>query len=76
ENIIIKVNREDAEQLKQNKEKIAGLVDGVKNLSIIEDSQIEPGGCIIETNLGYVDARISTKLSLIEQQMKRVETGE
>ena len=76
ENIIIKVNREDSEQLKQNKEKIAGLVDGVKNLSIIEDSQIEPGGCIIETNLGYVDARISTKLSLIEQQMKKVETSE
>ena len=76
ENILIKVSREDAEQLKQNKEKIAGLVDGVKNLSIIEDSQIEAGGCIIETNLGYVDARISTKLALIEAQMKKVETSE
>ena len=70
ENIIIKVSKNDFEQVKQNKEKIAGLVDGIKNLSILEDSQIEAGGCIIETNLGYVDARISTKLSLIEQQMK------
>ncbi len=76
ENIIIKVSKNDFEQVKQNKEKIAGLVDGIKNLSILEDSQIEAGGCIIETNLGYVDARISTKLSLIEQQMKKVQTSE
>ncbi len=76
ENIIIKVNEKDLEFVKQNKDKIAGIIDGVKNLSIIEDSQVEPGGCVIETNLGFVDARISTKISLIEKSLQKVSESE
>ncbi len=72
EQIIIKVNREDAEYIKKYKDRIGGIVDGVKSLSILEDSQVEPGGCVIETNLGYVDARISTKIKAIEEAFKRI----
>jgi len=71
EQIIIRVNREDAEYIKRYKDRLSGIVDGVKSLSILEDSQIEPGGCIIETNLGYVDARISTKLESLEEALKK-----
>lgn len=72
EQVIVRVNREDAEYIKKYKEKLSGIVDGIKSFSILEDSQIEPGGCIIETNLGYVDARISTKLHAIEEALKKV----
>jgi flagellar biosynthesis/type III secretory pathway protein FliH len=44
----------------------------VKSFSIIEDANIEPGGCIIETNLGFIDARIATKLKSIEEALQRV----
>ncbi len=71
DSVIVKVNREDLEYVKKNKEKIAGIVDGIKNLSIVEDSQVEQGGCVIETNLGYVDARLGTKLELIEKAFKK-----
>ena len=76
ENIIIRINKDDAEYLKKNKDKISSLLDGVKNISILEDPNIESGGSVIETNLGYIDARISTRLSLIEQAMKKVENLE
>lgn len=72
EQIIVKVNREDAEYLKRYKDRLSGMLDGVKSFSIIEDSNIEPGGCVIETNLGFVDARISTKLKAIEEAIKKV----
>ena len=75
ESIIIKVNKEDAEYIKNYKDKIQGIVDGVKNLSILEDSQVEPGGCVVETNLGYVDARISTKIELLEKALKKAESS-
>lgn len=72
EQVIVKVNREDAEYIKKYKDRLAGIVDGVKSFSVLEDSGIEPGGCVIETNLGYVDARISTKLAALEEALKKV----
>jgi flagellar assembly protein FliH len=76
EQVIVRVNREDAEYIKRQKDRLAGILDGVKSFSVIEDSQIEPGGCIIETNLGYVDARISTKLKSIEEALEKVKSSE
>lgn len=76
EQIIVKVNREDAEYLKRYKDRLAGILDGVKSFSILEDAAIEPGGCIIETNLGFVDAKISTKLKSIEEALKKVSSDE
>jgi flagellar assembly protein FliH len=76
EQIIVKVNREDAEYLKRFKDRLAGMLDGVKSFSIIEDSNIEPGGCVIETNLGFIDARIATKLKSIEEAVNRVKSEE
>jgi len=76
EQIIVRVNREDAEYLKRYKDRLAGMIDGVKSFSIIEDANIEPGGCVIETNLGFIDARIATKLKAIEEALQKVYSEE
>jgi len=76
EQVIVRVNREDAEYIKRYKDRLAGILDGVKSFSVLEDSTIEPGGCVVETNLGYVDARISTKLKSIEEAFQKVATAE
>lgn len=76
EQIIVKVNREDAEYLKRYKDRLAGMLDGVKSFSIIEDSNVEPGGCVIETNLGFIDARIATKMKSIEEALRKVSSEE
>lgn len=72
EQIIVRVNREDAEYLKRYKDRLTGILDGVKSFSILEDANIEPGGCVVETNLGFIDAKIGTKLKSIEDALKRV----
>jgi flagellar assembly protein FliH len=76
EQVIVRVNREDAEYIKRYKDRLSGILDGVKSFSVIEDSAIEPGGCIVETNLGYVDARISTKLKSIEEAIEKAKSTE
>lgn len=75
EQVIVKVNKEDAEYIKKYKDRLSGILDGIKSFSVLEDSSIEPGGCVIETNLGYVDARISTKIAAIEEALKKVSSG-
>lgn len=72
EQVIIKVNRDDLENIKKFKDRIGSVVDGIKSLSIVEDANVEPGGCVVETNLGYVDARISTKIAAIEEAFRKV----
>ncbi|MFH0886778.1 MAG: FliH/SctL family protein [bacterium] len=72
EQIIVKVNREDIDQVKKAKPKLTSALDGVKNFSIIEDNTIEPGGCVIETALGYVDARLKTRLAAISEAFEKV----
>ncbi|MFH1386936.1 MAG: FliH/SctL family protein [bacterium] len=76
EQIIIKVNREDAEYIKRYKDRLANMLDGVKSFSIIEDANIEPGGCVIETNLGFIDSRIATKLKSIEESLTKQNSSE
>jgi len=71
EQVIVRVNRDDLEYIKKYKDRIGSVVDGIKSLSIVEDSAVEAGGCVIETNLGYVDARISTKLTALEEALRK-----
>lgn len=75
EQIIVRVNHEDVEQIKKTKPKLASVIDGVKNFSIIEDNTIDPGGCVIETALGYVDARIKTRLQAIAEAFEKVKSS-
>jgi flagellar biosynthesis/type III secretory pathway protein FliH len=72
EQVIIRVSKDDVENIKKYKDRISSIVDGIKSLSIVEDAGVEPGGCVIETNLGYVDARISTKIAAIEEAFRKV----
>ncbi len=76
EQIIVRVNRDDAEYLKRFKDRLAAMLDGVKSFSIIEDPNVEAGGCVIETNLGFIDAKIGTKIKSIETALKKVAAEE
>ena len=45
------------------------MVEGVKSIKILEDSTVDKGGCIIETDFGSIDARISSQLHEIEEKI-------
>jgi flagellar biosynthesis/type III secretory pathway protein FliH len=70
--VVVKVSNNDYEYVHNHKESIVKLVDDVKNLTIQEDPSMEAGGCIIETDLGYIDSRISIKLDAIQNALQTV----
>jgi flagellar assembly protein FliH len=39
---------------------------------VAEDSSVDPGGCIIETDFGEIDARISSQLAEMEARILQV----
>ncbi|MDR1389619.1 MAG: flagellar assembly protein FliH [Treponema sp.] len=68
-NIIIKVNMLDVKLTTEHKKEFIDLVEGAKSVQIIEDSTVDPGGCVIETDFGEIDARVSSQLAELEQKI-------
>lgn len=68
EQVVIKVSQHDLQHVRNNRDLIIDLVEA-KNLSIVADKHVNDGGCVIETKLGYIDAKVSTKLEMIENAL-------
>ncbi len=68
-NIVVKLNPDDLKLINENSSDI--LQSG--NLSKIKfepDQSIEKGGCFVETEIGNVDARISTQLDELKKRLE------
>lgn len=64
-NLAIRVNVGDMELVKNSEECFLQLTQGIDQIDFVVDPSLEPGGCIIETNSGGVDASIQTQLEMI-----------
>ena len=73
--VTIKVNLADLDVTTEHKEEFMRLIEttatgsGEVDLHIHEDSSIDPGGCVVETDFGEIDARINAQLSEIESRI-------
>lgn len=67
--VIVKLNPTDLEKVNSIKEDALsnGSFDKIK---FEQDNRIEPGGCLVETELGSVDARISSQFNEILRQLE------
>jgi len=71
EQVVIKVSPQDLQNVRKEKELLIDLVEA-KNLSIVPDKHCAEGGCYIETKLGFIDARVVTKLDMIQNALLAV----
>ena len=69
--IAIRVNLADLDLTTQYKEKFIKIAE-TDNIKILEDTTVDKGGCIIETDFGTLDARISSQLHEIEEKVQEM----
>lgn len=67
--VVIRVNLSDVELASEHVKDFMEMVENVKSITIVEDSSVDQGGCIIETDFGQIDARISSQLHEIEEKI-------
>ncbi len=67
--IIIKVNLEDVQLTSDHVKDFMRMVEGVRSITVLEDTSVDRGGCVIETDFGKIDARISSQLKEIEERI-------
>jgi len=58
----IRVNPDDVERLRDHRDEIMRLFEGLRSVEILEDRRVGIGGVQIETDTGMVDARIETQM--------------
>jgi len=65
--IVIYVNKKDLEILEKNKPKLSSLFENLESLSIRPRDDIEPRGCIIETETGIINAQMEHRWKVLEK---------
>jgi type III secretion protein L len=65
--VTIFVDKSDKEALELNKPKLKELFENIQVLSIQERSDVSPGGCIIETETGIINAKIEKQWEALER---------
>jgi type III secretion protein L len=69
--LAIQVNEEDAEYVRAKSDLLRQFLGGGAEIEIVTSSRVEPGGCVIESELGIIDARLETQLQCLEDALKR-----
>jgi len=71
-NIIIRVNMVDLKLTTEHTKDFINLVEGAKSIQVVEDTSVDEGGCIIETDFGEIDARIASQLAELESKILEI----
>ena len=69
DSVIVKVNPDDLELINSISDDSSLSLKDFKRLEFKEDGHVERGGCIVETNSGTIDARLSVQLEEIESEL-------
>lgn len=71
-NVTLRVNLEDVKLTTEHVSEFIQHVENVQGITVLEDSSVEKGGCIVETDFGAIDARISSQLTELENKILEV----
>ena len=69
EKVKIHVSSSDEEYIREHRNELMSYADSLKEIAIEGDNKVERGGCIIESDLGNIDARISTQFEIVEEAL-------
>ncbi len=73
ENIFeVRLNSDDVFILKEIKSKVFSDEEKYKNVKYVSDDRISPGGCVVQTSAGTIDARIARQIERIKIAMREI----
>ncbi len=70
--VIIYVNRKELDRLERNKPKLKETFENVEAFSIRERNDVAPGGCIIETEVGIINAQLEHRWQVLEKAFEKL----
>ena len=74
--LTIQVNEADAPQVRDHIDRIRDHAAIRSEIDIVTSAQAQAGGCILESELGIIDARLETQLQCLEKVLVRGVSGD
>jgi len=73
--LVLQVNESEAEYVRSKVQALKQFL-GSGDIEVVAASNVEPGGCIIDSELGIIDARLETQLKCLEEALVRHSPGD
>lgn len=70
ERITVRLNPEDHKIITSDEFEFKDIFDRTKRIAFKEDDTIRKGGCVVETEVGTIDARLETQLKAIKKALE------
>ena len=67
--VVVRVNLEDLKITTEHVKEFLAMVENVKSITVMEDTSVDQGGAVVETDFGEIDAKISSQFSEIEEKI-------
>lgn len=64
--MVLRVHPKDGARLREKKPRLMELVGRSLDIAVRDDVDIEPGGCVIQTEFGTVDAQLRTQYEMLQ----------
>ena len=68
--ITIKLNPSDLQFISETKYQLSEMIGNIDNVKLESEDSIQSGGCLVETDLGEIDARIEHQLQAVEESFR------
>lgn len=66
--VAVRVNPRDRAAIERERPRLAARLPALE-IQIVDDPEVEPSGCMVETPVGRLDARLSTQLDALERAL-------
>jgi flagellar assembly protein FliH len=67
DHLVLEVNPRDFELVRDAASELAARLGGIRRMEVVSERRVEPGGCVVRTVEGEIDARISSQLERVQQ---------
>lgn len=72
--VVIHANPKELSALEKHRSDLIGVFERLESLSIRPNEDVKPGGCIIETEAGIINAQLDRQWEILEQAFKSMMT--
>lgn len=69
--VVIRLNPDEAEMVQTRIDAIIRDYPSIVTIDVVPDARLDPAMCILETEMGIVDASLEKQLEFIEQTLRR-----